>query len=174
MLQKIIRKIKNTKGFTSIEVAISVIILLIVISGFTDLTTILKKQTTLSSANTYVARTVGLQGGVRINEPQQFEGYNYVSSQKLYKNLNTMFKDSGVSENDWVCEINGYKLTPTLNMPLIDFGDKLRIKMKVKYTWGLVSNFIPGRINGVRESERIITSSYKIRNGGFNSSLKLS
>lgn len=171
-MNQILKKIKNSKGMTSIEVGISVIILIMVISGFVDLTTILRKQTTLSNASTYVARTVGLQGGVRGTEPEQFEGYSYTNNKELYDNLNTMFKDAGISSNNWTCTINGYKLSSSTNTPLYDFGQDIKINLTIDYDWGLVSNFIPGTLHNHRTSERIITSSYKIRNGGWSSDYK--
>lgn len=168
-MRRFLNKLKNNKGMTSIEVGITVIILIMVLSGFVDLTTILRKQTTLSNASTYVARTVGLQGGVRTNKPDQFGGQNYINSVQLYNNLNTMFKDAGISTNSWTCKVNGYDLNASTNTPLYDFGKEIVIDITVDYNWGLLSNFIPGTLHNKRTSKRIITSSYKIRTGGWSS-----
>lgn len=167
----LIKKIKEKKGSVSIETVISSILILILICGFVDLTTILRKQTVISSSAKYVARTVGLQGGIDTYKPPQFKG-DYVSNKELYYNLNNIFSDAGIKEDKWEVYIDNHKLTPSLSTKIYDFGQPINIRVEVKYSWSLLSNFIPGKFENKRIAERIIDSSYKVRDGNFLSEYK--
>lgn len=164
---KITRILKSKKGFSSIEIAIGAMVFLIAVCGLVDLTSVLRKLNTMSVQSSYIARTVGRQGGIRPSTPTNYDAGDYVTSSELYNNVKKSFNMSGVPDTMWTATVNGVTLTPTTSLPIITYGTDIPIKITIKYNWGLISNFIPGKITQSKQSYRTVVSSFKLRNGSF-------
>lgn len=169
---KIAKVLKNKKGFSSIEIAIGAMVFLIAVCGLVDLTSVLRKLNTMSVQSSYIARTVGRQGGVRTSTPTNYDAGDYVSSSELYSNVKKSFNMSGVPDTMWTATVNGVTLTPSTNLPIVTYGSNIPVKITIKYNWGLVSNFIPGKITQSKQSYRTIVSSFKLRDGNFKTDYK--
>lgn len=165
------KKKKDKKGITSLEIAISVLVIVVAIAGLVDLTTILQRTNTVSMNTAYISRVVGSQGGVRNNKIENFAG-NYVDSNELYRNVKKSMNSSGIPDEEWEVKIDGRILTPVTNVPLKDYGNKIKIKASVNYKWALTSNVIPGQVSGVHSSDNEVYTTHKIRNGGFQQAVE--
>lgn len=154
------------KGVTSLEIVVSVMIVLVILSGFIDLTQILSRSNAVSVNTAYVSRVVGSQGGVQNSVIRNFSG-RYVTANELYSNINRSMRSSGISEDEWEVRIHGVKLTPITNLPIYDYGSRIPIDIVVDYKWGMTNNFVPGDLEGTHESKNIVSTTYKIRDGGF-------
>lgn len=170
-MKKVRNRIKNKHGMTTIEIAICALIFIVAISGFVDLTQVLNKLNTISQTNSYIARTISKQGGVRTRNIDNFAG-EYVTTQELYRNVETSLTRSGIPHNNWELYIDEYKIKPETNTPIRNYGETINIRLDVKYNWTLISNFIPGKITQTKKSYRNVVSTYKIRNESMNSEYK--
>lgn len=164
---KITKVLKNKKGFSSIEIAIGAMVFLIAVCGLVDLTSVLRKLNTMSVQSSYIARTVGRQGGLKPSTPTNYDDGDYITSAQLYSNVQKSFNMSGVPDTMWQATVNGQILSPSTSLPIVTYGTEIPIKITIKYNWGLVSNFIPGRISQTKQSYRTVVSSFKYRNGNF-------
>ena len=161
MLDKIRKKLKETKGLNTIEVAICSMIILVAIGGLLDLNGIMKKFNATSSTTSYIARTISKQGGVRMNKPSSFSG-EYVTSQSLYSDVKSNLNNAGIKDSEFTVKINGYTLSSSSNVPIVTYGDDLKVELTINYSWKLLSQFTGGN-NYSKTSNRIVTSSIKNR-----------
>lgn len=176
VISNVFSKIKNKKGASSIEIAIGTIIFIIAVCGFVDLTVILKKINTISTTTTTISRILGQQGGVASKAPNGYAG-KYITSPELYNSIYESFHSSGINDKDWNIYINNVEFVGTKNGSVqkfgtYDYGKPIKVEVKVKYDWTLLSNFIPGKITQSKSSTRNTVSSFSIRNGGFNTEYK--
>lgn len=161
----IIKKIlNNKKGLNTIETAIISIIIIMCIAGMIDLNTIIKKFNTTSSTTSYIARTIGKQGGIRTSKPDNFHG-DYVTSQKLYQDVKSILNKAGIKDSEFSVTINGYPLHSGTNIPLTTYGTNMTIKLTIQYRWKLVQQFIKSS-SFEKTSNRIVMSTYKERESG--------
>lgn len=163
------RNLKKEVGSISLEVAICSLLFIVCVAGFTDLTVILRKINTISVQSNYIARTVGRQGGIRNSCPDGYVAEDYVTSDQLYQNIKKSFDMSGITEGEWSIEICGRDFKQNTNLPIKTYGDDIPITVSVEYDWALLSNFIPGTISQHKDSNRIIVSSFKQRDGDIKS-----
>lgn len=175
-ISNIFSTLKNKKGASSIEIAIGVLIFIIVVCGFIDLTIILKKINTVSTTTTTVARILGQQGGIGSKAPEGHHG-DYITSTELYANIYKSFELSGIKDKDWDIYINNVPFVGSKNGSVqkfgtYDYGKPINVKIKMKYGWTLINNFIPGQITQTKTSKRNVVSSFSIRNGGYKSEYK--
>lgn len=159
------QNIKEEVGSISLEVAICSLLFIVCVAGFTDLTVILRKINTISVQSNYIARTVGRQGGIRNSCPDGYVAEDYVSSSQLYENVKKSFAMSGITEDQWSVKIDGRDFKSNTNLPIKTYGTDIPVTVSIKYDWTLLSNFIPGTITQTKDSNRIIVSSFKQRDG---------
>lgn len=166
LVVKIKEKLANKKGVTSIEVVLSVLIVIVIISGFVDLTAILRRGNAVSTNTAYISRVVGNQGGVQTNQIPNFSG-RYVTSNELFSNVQRSMRSSGIADDEWEVRIYGVPLSEGTNLPVYDYGSRIPIVVTVDYEWGFTQNFIPGDIEGTHESKNSVVTTHKIRDGGY-------
>lgn len=159
-------RLASKKGVTSIEVVMSVLIVIIVISGFVDLTGILRRGNAVSTNTAYVSRVVGNQGGIQTREVPNFSG-RYVNSNELYTNVQRSMRSSGIADNEWEVHIYGVPLSKGMNLPVYDYGSRIPIVVSVDYKWGFTENFVPGNIRGTHTSKNTVVTTHKIRNSSY-------
>lgn len=157
---------EKKKGMTSIEIVLSVLLILIAISGFVDLTNIIRRGTAVSASTAYVSRVVGNQGGIQTKQIKNFSG-RYVGSNELYSNIKRTMESSGIPEEDWTVRVYGVTLTPTTNLAVYDYGTSIPITVTVDYEWGFTQNFVPGNIEGTHSSRSSVYTTHKIRDGNY-------
>jgi len=162
----VLKRKKNKKGMTSIEIVLSVIIVILIVSGFVDLTGILRRSNAVSMNTSYVSRVVGNQGGIQTRKINNFNG-RYIPSSELYGNVKRSMNSSGIPDDEWEVKVYGIKLTPNTNIPVFDYGTRIPVEVTVNYKWGLTDNFIPGNLEGVHESKSTVSTTHKVRDGGF-------
>ncbi|HBG8471034.1 TPA: hypothetical protein KRH38_003382 [Clostridioides difficile] len=154
--------LKNNKGFTSLEVAIFSIILIICIAGIMDFQNIQKKFNSISSTSTYITRVVGHQGGIRTSAPSNYLD-SYVTSQKLYQDVKYILGKAGIDEEKWKVYINGYELSPDLYMPIVERGTNITTQLKFSYDLNFLSQIIPVKKEQTKASVRNTISTFKLR-----------
>lgn len=169
--------LKNKKGFGSLEIIISSFIIVMIIAGLIDMIQITQRIDTTSQAISYVSRVIQKQGGVRVNEPENFNG-EYTNSATLYNNIKDIMAANGIIEENWELEIktNSTKenLTSSTNFPLVDYGNRITITLEVNYHWYTLSTMFPGDIGGYKPSSRQVLSGYAIRsNSGMSTETEL-
>lgn len=155
-------RLHNHEGITTIEIAISAMIILVGLAGFVDMVNMSQKLDTASSVNGYVGRVVANQGGVRAAPTAQHDG-NYVSSTQLYREVQTTLANGGIAEKDFVLKVSGKAVKPGTNIPLQEFGTRIPIELTINYEWTLMGNLLPGNIQSKKTSNRVVVSSFKVR-----------
>lgn len=156
------KKLKQREGMTTIEVAISILIVLLALGGFVDMVTNSQKFDTASSVTGYVGRVVGNQGGVNTTAPEQFSG-NYVTSPQLYREVTMILKNGGIPEEDFRLLVNGREITADTQMSPLTFGERMKVELRVAYQWNHISKVVPTELGGVQVSSREVVSSFKVR-----------
>jgi|HigsolmetaAR206D_1030411.scaffolds.fasta_scaffold00120_27 hypothetical protein len=177
MWKRLKAKLKGRKGFGSIEIAICSLIILMMIGGLADMIQIMQKIDTVSQTTGYVARTIQKQGGVRTVRIQNFYG-KYTTTPVLYNNVKDMMASNGIPEEDWKLYIavgdKTYSITPSTSVPLVNYGYRMKVILKVDYRWAILSNMIPIDLKATKDSVREVLSGYQIRNGdGMGTDLSL-
>lgn len=164
-------RVQNNKGVTTIEIGLSAILIIIALSGFIDMVNMSQKMDTASSVTGYVGRVVGNQGGL-MQQPSVHHLDSYVTTPQLYREVQTTLAKGGFTEKDFTLEINGQVVKPDTNVETVSFGERIPIKLTVKYDWELMSMTVPGTIGGTKTSKREVVSSFKIREGDIQSDFK--
>lgn len=187
-MKRINQILKNKKGFACIDAIPAILALIIALAAFMDIFIILKKISVISSTATYVARTIGPQGGTLNKTPSYYPGCTnktsdtgrctYVNPNVLRNNVNDMLGAVGLTENNYTLTItakdkNGqilqiYDLTnPTENSKGIntDYGNYLEVNLTIDYEWIYTSNILPLAPKYNKSSIRNVMSTFKIREG---------
>lgn len=153
---------KKKDGVSSIELVISIMIFLMVLCFFLDITMLTWKFTSLSSVNTNVTRAVSLQGGVKNTVPSGYPGGNteYLTSSELYDLVENVLNGAGVEDYEFDVYINNIKLTSNSNIQ-VDYLQPINVKITTRYDWVYISNFIPGNLSHTVSSERNSLSEFK-------------
>lgn len=159
-------RIRNSKGITTIEVAISAMIIIVALAGFVDMVNVSQKMDTASSVNGYIGRVVAAQGGVRV-QPTVHHSGNYVTSPQLYREVKTTLENGGFTEEDFKLKINGVEISPTSNVPITSFGERIKIELTVDYRWDLISGALGTDMGSSKTSKREVVSSFKKRSGNI-------
>lgn len=162
ILNRLSKYIKNKKGLSSIETGILSIVIIFCIGGLTDLNGVMQKFNTLSTTANYISRIVGKQGGVRMYQPSGFDG-TYINSSKLYSDVKKAMNDSGIEDKDFSIEIDGQTLKGNSNTPIKTRGEKIPVKLTIKYEMGFISNLTMNSKKYTKTAERDILSSFKNR-----------
>ena len=159
--------LKENKGVMVIETAIVSIIIIICICGIVDLNSVMKKHNSISTTATYISRVVSKQGGVRTSPP---DGYysNYVTSQELFNNVQFVLNKAGIKNDDWDVYINDYKLSPNSYLPVFSRGESIKVSLKAKYKWSIVSQLTPIRLEQSKTANRNVVSTFKNRTSNEN------
>lgn len=160
------KRLRNKKGIGSLEIVISALIIIMMIAGMIDMVQVLQKIDTASQTTGYIARTVQKQGGVQTYRIDNFHG-KYTTTPVLYDNVKEMLASNGVPEEDWRLYIavgeHLYEITPSTSIPLVDYGNRMRVILEVDYRWNILSQMIPIDLKGTKDSVREVLSVYQIR-----------
>lgn len=160
------KRLRNKKGIGSLEIVISALIIIMMIAGMIDMVQVLQKIDTASQTTGYIARTVQKQGGVQTYRIDNFHG-KYTTTPVLYDNVKEMLASNGVPEEDWRLYIavgeHLYEITPSTSIPLVDYGNRMRVILEVDYRWNILSQMITIDLKGTKDSVREVLSVYQIR-----------
>lgn len=157
-IKDLYKKIKSKKGFLAIEIVIGMFMFLLILSFLTDVSLLTWKFNAISHANSSLARTVGIQGGLLSSTPVNFPGgdENYVTISEMDSRIKEIMDKAGVEE---------YSYTVTPNKA--DYGEYITTTITAKYKWSLLSNFIPGDVEHELVSKRTVMSEFKYRYDSF-------
>ena len=161
---KLIKRIKNKNGSMAIEIIIGCMMFLLVMCFFLDVTTLTWKLSVISQANTYIARTVGIQGGIKTSAPTGFPGGNtaYESSSEVLDKVKQSFNNAKIADSEYKIYINGITFKNSTNIEA-DYESILTTKIVVNYKWDMLSNFLPGNVSHSISSNRSVMSEFKYR-----------
>lgn len=101
---KLFSVLNNQKGFSSLEITIGVIILLVIISAITDFSRTAAADSSVSAIANYVAETLSEQGGLSQTKPEGFIG-NYVKPNELLSHIKQSMDSIGIPEDRWKLEL---------------------------------------------------------------------
>lgn len=163
MLKGMVKKAReDRRGSLALEIVIGCFIFLIVLCFLMDILLLGWKFSVVSQTNSYVARTVGLQGGVLSSAPTGFPGGNtaYFTTTEIANNIKSNFEKAGIQSGDYTVTINGVPLSSGIK---VDYREDLTVEIQVKYKWAMTSNFIPGSISNWISSKRSVMSEFKYR-----------
>jgi hypothetical protein len=120
----------------------------------------------ISQTNSYVARTVGIQGGLDASAPYGYPGGDgaYISSSEMATKVANNFTKAGIKPGDYQITINGVPMGSNVEA---DYGEQISTNIKVNYKWSLISNFIPGGLQSSISSSRTVLSEFKYRYDSF-------
>jgi len=161
------QKWKERKGFGSIEIVLSAMIVLMMVGGMLDMISITQRFETVSQATNYVSRIVQKQGGVRTSRIDNYNG-KYTTSATLYNNVKDMMESNGIHEEDWTLTLTlpdgkSYTVTPTTNVPIVNYGQRMKVTISVNYRWNIVSTMLPIQGERTRDSIKEVLSGYQSR-----------
>ena len=161
---KILNKNKNNKGSLAIEIVMGCLIFLILLCFLTDIAILTWKFNVISQTNTYLARTIGIQSGVKSSTPDNYPGGSiaYATSSEIYENISKNLNSAGIPDNMFEVRIGGVKFTRNSNITF-DYQKFISTEIIVNYKWDMISNFIPGNITNKISSKRSVVSEYKER-----------
>lgn len=166
MSKYILERLKSTRiekrGSMAIEIVIGCFIFLMVLCLLMDLVTLGWRFSVISQTNSYIARTIGLQGGVLASAPPGFPGGDaaYVNISELKQNIEQSFARAGIKSNEYRITINGVPLDSGIK---VDYRGFLNTEIQVDYQWSFLSNFIPGNVKNTISSKRAVISEFKYR-----------
>lgn len=157
---------RDKKGITSLEVVICIMIVIVSLSGFADMSALIQKTSAVNQSAGYVTRVVSRQGGTG---ETKFRNYSdeFVKTSTLYDNVKKSMESVGVPESDWTLKINEQVIAPGTQYGPFDYGTTMDVKIESSFKWTLTSNFVPGEIKTNSESKSRGMSTYKIRNSGY-------
>lgn len=148
----------------AIEIIMGCLMFLLLFCFLTDLAVLTWKFTAISQTSTYLARIIGIQGGVKTSTPDGYPGGStaYITSSEMYSSVLKNLESAGIKENMFEVKIGDIKLTKNSN---ISFGYQKLINTEIiiGYKWDLVSNFVPGNLTNTLSSKRSVMSEYKER-----------
>lgn len=162
------KRLFNSKGMTTIEIAISAMIILIGLAGFFDMVNMSQKLDTASSVTGYVGRVVAAQGGVRELPTAQHKGY-YVGTNQLYREVKATLAGGGIAEKSFSLRINGNEIKPGTNLQVYTLGERMSIDLTIKYKWSFISGILGSDIESEQSSKKSVVSSFKKRDGDIQS-----
>jgi len=158
-LRSLFKKInKEKKGASAIEIVAGMMMFLVIMSFMVDIAMLTWKFQIISQTNTYIARTVGIQGGLLVSMPDGFPGGNesYITYSEMESKVKNNMNKAGIEEYS-------FNVTPGE----IDYGDSIDTRVVAEYKWQLTSNFIPGEITNDIKSDRTVFSEFKYRYDSF-------
>lgn len=165
-MKKVLKE-QRQKGMTTIEIVISVIIILMTLCGFIDMILNSQKMDTASTVTNYVSRVVASQGGIQTKATSQhLQGY--VTSAELCDQVQRMLKKSEIKSNEYVLKIDGKTITPSTNLALKDFGERINVDLSVQYHWKFLHQIVPVSLDHEKTSHREVVSAFKTRNGSIS------
>lgn len=167
------KRLFNSKGITTIEIAISAMIIIIGLAGFLDMVNMSQKLDTTSSVTGYVGRVVAGQGGITETVNTSNNGY-YVTTTQLYREVKETLAGGGISEEDFTLRINGVVIKPGVNInpPVIKEPNRpqtkeMNINLNVDYKWNFISGVLGTELKSKQSSKKTVISTFKIREGNF-------
>lgn len=181
--------LKNKHGFSCIEAIPAILALIIALVGFLDISLILKKINVISTTSTYIARTIGPQGGVLSGPPRNNNneiyypgckaGANaptckYTNIAELRSNVSDMLSAVGLSEDDYTVTITAIDKNGNTvrNYNLMkgnakgietDFGGYFKVNLQMKYKWVYVEKLFGRTLEYKKPSVRNVLSTFKTR-----------
>ncbi|PLS19775.1 hypothetical protein CVD28_04520 [Bacillus sp. M6-12] len=129
-----------------------------IVSFVTDVALLTWKFTVISDTNSYLARTVGIQGGLSGSTPT-----NYPGGSGAYITRGEM--DSIIKGNMDKAGIKNYSYN--LSDYSADYGDMIDTELKAEYKWAMLSNWIPGNVTNEIVSKRSVMSEFQFRYDNF-------
>lgn len=176
--------LKDRTGFACIDAVPAILALIIALAAFLDIFLILKKVNVISTTATYIARTIGPQGGVLGTAPNYYPGCTpsddraktctYTTVETLRDNVHDMLNAVSLEEDDYDVTITArdqdgnvlktYDLFGgNLSGINTDYGNYLEVKLKIHYKWIYVSKMIGLQPSYDKTSTRNVLSTFKIR-----------
>lgn len=162
------KKKLNKKGATAIEVVISIMMMLLLLSFMIDLLAVIWKHSVVSQVNTEVSRIVGIQGGLLNSAPEGYPGgnENYLSASEVTQLLDNKFASAGVSGDKWKVKVGSGTLGKDgIAEAKYDYLTTFTVEVNIDYEWEYISKMIPGQITQTIVSKRPAMSEWKY---GYN------
>ncbi len=159
-----LNRLKEKRGSMAIEIIIGCFIFLIVLCFLMDLTVLAWRYNVVSQTNTYLARTVGIQGGISPIMPMGFPGNNssYITTAEALAAIQENFSRAGIQTGQYTVKVNGIELRSGTTIA-VDYRDYLTTEIETRYEWTMISNFIPGVVRNDMRSKRSVMSEFKYR-----------
>ena len=182
--------IKDKKGFACVDAIPAILALIIALCAFIDIFIILRKTNVISTTATYIARTIGPQGGVKKNIPNYYKGCTaddggtsastckYTVVKDLYENARDMLYAVGLDEDNfeiYIVSHNSNTDTEEQTLDLkkayyaktdglqTDYGNYLTVELRIHYPWAYTSKILPLSPSYSKSSFRNVISSFKTR-----------
>lgn len=177
MFNRILNLKRDKKGVLSLEVAIGMFILIILVTFILDLVVISNKFYVTSQANNFLSRTVGVQGGLLHSVPEGFPGEDsaYVTKTEMEEFIRRTLRNAGISEEQYRVGIfnaddqlilgfngNGDIVSGDARF---EYGESITTNIDIKYAWVNFSNFLPTTLEGDMRTVRESISEFKYRIG---------
>lgn len=162
IVQKMIYKLKNKKGMSTIEIIIGVLIFLALLCFMLDLLILTWKFSVVAQTNTYLARVSGIQGGALWSAPDDYPG-GYETIGELNATINEKFQAAGIASTEWSGSVGNGRIGShgTSESSEYDYKEVFTTEITVRYRWEFMSNIIPGSLTQTITSRRPAMSEWK-------------
>ena len=161
-MEKVIKKLKEKKGSAStITFIITTLTILAVIALILQMILCSNSYSFISQTSSFLARTLGDQGGIQNSVPNGFNE-TYITSVELYNTLDEGFEEAGF--DDWELEINGRIFSPSTS---IKVPEKHYIEITLKGELEPIAKVL-GSDRLEIEASRKIVSSFEPRDEGIS------
>ena len=141
---KTARTLKNSKGVTSLEAVIGLIIVIIVIAGIVDFSNTNVQLSNISTVTDYMSRIVSEQGGISNSKPKNYYDEVYTTSQQAFQYVSSHLRNNGVEE--WSLIINTpngeYTFEENTNIPPLAYNSPVTIKLTFKHELKLLNGLL--------------------------------
>lgn len=177
------QKLKSKKGLSAIDLVIGALASIILFAGFLDFIIISNRKEAMSTTMTYLSRTMSNQGclanqsskcltsdGRAVYDESYIKSKKFTTSSELYGQVLEIMRSQGMTESDFEVFIDGKPLGNDTTTRIFDFGEKIDIRINIRYKWANLSNFMPIDLNYKEEySHQKVVSTYKVRGEGSDS-----
>ena len=165
MLSKIRKKLKETKGISSLEFVIGFLIFVILFSFLFDFFFIAYRQHQVSRLTTDITREIAIQSGIKNKTPTNYPGgdKNYITTAEAYDTISKYMNAIGVKDytvtvslkdrNSSTSTAKTFILTRDIGGYNTDYRGEVSVSINYKFKWGLWRSFVPT----IQEGERTVT-----------------
>lgn len=163
-MKNIKQKLKEKKGISTLEFAVSLLVFIMIFSFLFDFFFIAYRQHQVSRITSDLVREIAIQSGLESTTPSNYPGGpdNYVTVSEAYNALSKQMQDLGVTNFSAKVTMenrgNGtnyisFDLSPGESGYRTDYRGEISLEVHYTHKWGAWRSFIPF----IQDAERTIT-----------------
>ena len=174
VLTQSVKRLKNNKGFSNIELVLGTLIILTLVCAIADFSKTSAADSSVSALANYVSETISEQGGLNTKAPDNYPG-NYTTSATLIDNITTSMNSIGIPEDDWTLSIEGpgnsgfIEVTRNTNTGTYPYKSQVTIRLTYSNGFDLLNQNLPTELPELSRQlvRRTVTTYFERSNGSI-------